>query len=358
MHARLLELIACPDCRGTLHLSESQRSGERITGGTLRCDGCGGDFPIRNGIPRLLPRELAESQKEQDSARHFTSEFTAEADGDADMDPPELLEYFFYSRTGLDPHVFEVFGTDDLYKTSIDPGTTYVPDTRAIAGKVVLDAGCGPGRLLPVPARAADYVVGLDFGDHIERAARRCRDFDNVDFVQGSVLAPPFRRDTFDVVYSIGVLHHTPDPRGGALALSELVKPGGAFAIWVYPPEYWGGTLRKPVATRFHRWFSRLAPDRKERIARRLLMPLGRLQASLAKRRWTKLLAAPLFLLAVPRHPNEQVMLVTILDYYGPPFIFTHPYEEVRGWLEAGGFRSLTRVPMPTAWLGRDRQRA
>jgi SAM-dependent methyltransferase len=354
MQIRLLDLIACPDCGSGVRLVGGD-AGPLIARGRLECSGCGRAFDIRNGIPRLLPRELEASAGEQDSAAHFAAEFSAEATDDADMDPPELLEYYFYSRTGLDQGVFEVFGTSDVYRTSLPAGVTYVPDTKALRGRVVLDAGCGPGRLIPVAAGAAEYVVGLDFGSHIERAAYRCRHLDNVDFVQGSVLSPPFRKETFDSVYSLGVLHHTPDPRSACLRLSTLLREGGAFAVWVYPPEYWGGPVREPVARGFHRWFSRLRPETKEMVARRALMPLGRLQALLARRLWTKLLGAPLFLLSVPRHPLEKVMLVTILDYYGPPFISTHTYDEVRSWLTQAGFQSLHRVPVPTAWLATDR---
>ncbi|HJQ38108.1 MAG TPA: methyltransferase domain-containing protein [Thermoanaerobaculia bacterium] len=343
MQQRLLNLLACPDCRARV-----ERDRDRLI-----CTTCKREFEIRNGIPRLLPREMQDRAREERSAEHFTAEFTVGAKGDADIDRPELLDYYFFSRTGLDPKVYEVFGTDDHYPVEVQ--APYTPDTRELQNKIVLDAGCGPARFTPVAARAASYVVGLDLGDHVERAAARCRHLDNVDFVQGSVLAPPFLPEAFDLVYSIGVLHHTPDPRGGTLRLSELVKPNGAFALWVYPPEYWGGALRAPVSRAFHRWFRRLQPRTKERVARRVLMPLGRMQARLAKRRWSKLLGAPLFLLPVPRHPGEHVMLATILDYYGPPYIATYAYDEVREWLSEAGFRDLTKVPVPTAWLARDR---
>ena len=76
------------------------------------------------------------------------------------------------------------------------------------------------------------------------------------------------------------------------------------------------------------------------------------------RKRWTKLLAAPLFLVSVPRHVGREVMIATIHDYYGPPIISTHSYDEVRAWLEELGFARLTRVPVPTAWFAEERRLA
>ena len=47
----------------------------------------------------------------------------------------------------------------------------------------------------------------------------------------------PFPPGSFDHIYSIGVLDHTPDPRGAFLGLAALLKPGGRISVWVYPRE-------------------------------------------------------------------------------------------------------------------------
>lgn len=300
----------------------------------------------------MLPASLAAN--ESASAQHFESEFTEFSEEDRDFDAPEVLDYYFYSRTGLDARVFDL-PVSDPYITELPEGHTYAPDDSALRGRTVLDAGCGPGRLIPVAASAADYLVGLDLGDHIDRARRRTSALGNVDLVQGSVLAPPFLQESFEVIYSIGVLHHTPDPKESCLQLARLVRRGGAFALWVYPPSYWGGAIRGVVTRRFHRWFSKLSPFRKLRIAERVLYPLGRLQGSLAKRVWLKFLAAPLFLLPIPRHPRREVMLPTILDYYGPPFISTHTSEEIGAWMREAGLDTVDTLPVPSSCIARKR---
>ena len=63
----------------------------------------------------------------------------------------------------------------------------------------------------------------------------------------------PFADGAFDVVYSIGVLHHTPDTKWAFLSLSRLVKPGGRIAIWVYSTILrlmFGGELLRMITPR------------------------------------------------------------------------------------------------------------
>ncbi len=109
-------------------------------------------------------------------------------------------------------------------------------------GKRVLDAGCGIGRHAYYAASyGASEVVALDLSGAVETARRNLESFDNVDVVQGDLLRPPFRTAAqgggFDLVYSIGVLHHLPDPHAGFRKLVEYVRPGGTIAVWVYGHE-------------------------------------------------------------------------------------------------------------------------
>ena len=77
-------------------------------------------------------------------------------------------------------------------------------------------------------------MIGLDLSEAIEAARENTRQFETVHLVQGDIFHPPVRRASLDFVYSIGVLHHLPDPKGGFLSLQRLVKPGSPVFIWVY----------------------------------------------------------------------------------------------------------------------------
>jgi SAM-dependent methyltransferase len=101
-------------------------------------------------------------------------------------------------------------------------------------GKRGLDMGCGFGRHVYNAAQFGAEMVGVDLSDAIESTAENTREFDNVHLVQADVYHLPFRPGVFDFAYSIGVLHHLPDPERGYQSLLPIVKPGGAVFIWVY----------------------------------------------------------------------------------------------------------------------------
>src|SRR5207248_1299522 len=148
--------------------------------------------------PRLLPSSAGRT-----TAASFEKEFTEYQLNDSDFSSTDVLEFVFFTRTGLDPSVYQVL-PGNPYRSEI-PAGAYLPDYSRIAGKVALDAGCGPGRFLRIAARSARLVIGLEIGAHVERAGRYCAALSNVLLVQGSVLAPPFRPESIDVVWSIGV---------------------------------------------------------------------------------------------------------------------------------------------------------
>ena len=105
-------------------------------------------------------------------------------------------------------------------------------------GKVVLDAGCGMGRYLRIAAESsASLIVGLDLSQAVVAARELTAGLPSVAVVRGDLLRLPFAAASFDQIYSLGVLDHTPDPREAFLALARLLKPGGRIAIWVYPRE-------------------------------------------------------------------------------------------------------------------------
>ncbi len=101
----------------------------------------------------------------------------------------------------------------------------------------VLDLGCGTGQMSLYLAHARRVVVGADLTRRsLELAAAAARRFElsRILFVETDLHCPGLREGSFDVVYSSGVLHHTPNPRRSFAQIAELVKPGGWIVIGLY----------------------------------------------------------------------------------------------------------------------------
>ena len=96
-----------------------------------------------------------------------------------------------------------------------------------------------------------------------------------VSLVQADLLKLPFEAASFDLIYSLGVLDHTPDPRASFLALAGLLKPGGRIVVWVYP-------LKRPLLEsimNLERLISTRLPVRWLEFLCRLAAPVGGLKA-------------------------------------------------------------------------------
>jgi SAM-dependent methyltransferase len=123
--------------------------------------------------------------------------------------------------------------------------------------KDVLEAGCGGGQHTALVAQVARSVTAVDLNT-VEIARQRTLGYDNVRLVEADLAGMDLGR-TFDIVFSIGVVHHTDDPDRTVRNLARHVAPGGRLVLWVYSQEgnalvrYLVEPLRRVLLTRLSR---------------------------------------------------------------------------------------------------------
>lgn len=106
------------------------------------------------------------------------------------------------------------------------------------AGKTFLDVGCGMGRnsYWPMSYGAAGGVAA-DLDERSLASARRTlARFPAVEVVRTSAYELPYQ-DRFDIVFSIGVIHHLQDPGRALSRMMRAARPGGQVMVWVYGAE-------------------------------------------------------------------------------------------------------------------------
>jgi len=280
------------------------------------CVGCGHLFPRVDNLLRFVDlKNYAES---------FSFQWHRYARTQLDDDASHESEMTFRRKTGFSP--------EELW------------------GKLVLDVGCGMGRFAEVASRWGARVVGIDLSRAAEVAAANLRGRDNVTIFQADASALPFAEESFDYIYSVGVLHHTPDCEKAFKALPRLLKPGGSIAIWVYS----GYTKWYRFSDLYRRLTPRLRPEVLHALCW-VAVPLHYVHQGLRAIPWLGRPASGLLdhLLPVSQHPNPKYRVLDTFDWYSPKYQSKHTYEEVFRWFESCGLNSLRVLYEPVAVRGR-----
>jgi SAM-dependent methyltransferase len=206
--------LRSPDSGAPLELRVIECVGaEVITGSLVTPDGAF-TYPIRGGIPRFVPGE------------NYASSFG--------------YQWNRFRRTQLDSHSGVPISRERFHRYS-----GWAP--AELRGSTVLDAGCGAGRFTEIVLEAGADVVAIDFSAAADACRENHRERPNLEVLQADVYRLPFEPSSFEFVFCLGVLQHTPDPGRAFAALARQVAPGGRIAVDVYPrlfrnvlwPKYW-----------------------------------------------------------------------------------------------------------------------
>ena len=318
MLLKLLDVLACPQCGGALTCTATETVGAEVVAGRLDCVTRQHQFPIEDEIPRFVPRE------------NYAQSF------------------------GYQWNKFKLEQIDSVNGTRLSANRFYAETgwtKEWLAGKWILDAGCGAGRFLDVASDSEAEVVGLDLSSAIDAARANLSGRANVHFVQASIYEPPFRSGVFDGCYCIGVVQHTPDPQRTMQSLPRVLRPGGQIAITAYErksfTKLYAKYLVRPFTKRINK--QRLLAAIKGSMP--VLFPLTDLLFRIP-------LAGRLFMFAIPvaNYVHERTLtrsqrydwaILDTFDMLSPEYDQPRTQQEVETALASAGVPETVRLPGP-----------
>lgn len=298
MKRRVVELLQCPGCSGSLDLQVLSEQPEKVQvaverprcarycalldvaigpgsdpsrfdcqacyerevrEGFLACTGCRLVFPIIDGVPRLL-------RQAQDDYREFfleRREHVAASRGREGLEKtldggnPSVFDRRTHESFSLQWQQYQyedkTWFKDDLSLRQQELLRSLDLPASDLVGASILDVGCGNGRLTATMGRYGAEVVGMDLSRSVGRANQNRQALAGdrapfVHFVQGNIMEAPLRAESFDIVHTSGVLHHTPDTWRAFTQFLMLGRPGARTYVQLYRRrELWVRMVNTPL---------------------------------------------------------------------------------------------------------------
>jgi SAM-dependent methyltransferase len=162
-------------------------------------------------------------------------------------------------------------------------------------------------------------VFAIDISGSIEVAKSDGKHLSGLHVLQADLFRLPLPDSVFDVVWSDGVIHHTPNPWRAFSALASKVAVGGRLIVYVYPQEL-------SIYKRVRSWMPRLDQ-----------WPLPML------RTFCSITAVPIYaarIMARTYQPYGEVKF-RLFDTVSCPYLSMHSADEVTGWFQENGFHQI-----------------
>jgi len=308
---RSLNFLSCPDCERALAVRGAA---------ALQCTGCGHEFPVTDGVARFVPKE------------NYAQSFG--------------FQWNLHQRTQLDSYTGMPISADRVRLATGWP--------ERLEGQTILEAGSGAGRFTEVLVKSGATVLSFDYSLAVDANVRNNGGAPNLLLFQGNIFAIPCPPKSFDKVFCLGVIQHTPDPAKAFRSLASRVKPGGQLVIDVYAKSWvalvhWRFLLRP---------FTRgMAPERLYSLVQRWVPPLIPISAALYKlfgRAGARLIPISEYsYMGLPKQANREWSILDTFDMLSPKFDLPQSAATIRGWFESEGFRDIEVFRGPNGVVAR-----
>jgi 2-polyprenyl-3-methyl-5-hydroxy-6-metoxy-1,4-benzoquinol methylase len=222
MKKEFLKILRCPKTGESLNIEDYILNDDDIVEGMLITADKNNKYPISNSIPRFVPKS------------NYADNFG--------------MQWNKFSQTQLD-----YYSGLSVSKNRFFSATEWKPET--MKGKWVLDIGCGAGRFAEIALSTGANVVALDYSSAVDACYENLKDHPNLYIVQGDIYELPFQKNSFDYVYSLGVLQHTPDVERAFFCLPQMLNNSGKICVDFYEkswkstllPKYWLRPITKRI---------------------------------------------------------------------------------------------------------------
>lgn len=232
--------LTCPVTKESFDVVEFAKDGDHIEAGLLHSKSSW--YPIIHGIPRILINDLKTNtlQVHHDFLTQYAKKLpktVAKEWQTAIDDIPDMDTFLAHQKKTAESFAYEwkyIYKENDYEKQNFYHFLSPYLNEKDLKGKRTLDIGCGSGRFTKWAALSdTELSFGTDLGETVEVAYAMTKHLPNVCIVQADIYDMPFEK-VFDIAYSIGVLHHLPQPQQGFSRLPKVLKKDGRMLIWVY----------------------------------------------------------------------------------------------------------------------------
>jgi ubiquinone/menaquinone biosynthesis C-methylase UbiE/uncharacterized protein YbaR (Trm112 family) len=335
MQTALLNLLRCPLTKTallctTISTVEKSYGGikkQEVNEAILRSE-TGLVFPVINGIPRMLIEAVYDyapflqthlpdyaAIKKSIEIKHASLLKSCVAKNEKTKKSFEF-EWSFLKRDQ----------TDKIWHEEVtDLTQRFLLETGENAGyfnhKTVLDVGCGHGIMTSKIASLSGFAVGIELSKAVEKAYEENNN-PAAFYVQGDLQFLPFEANSFDVLYSSGVIHHTNDTQKSLSLISTTLKKNGLICLWLYHPQ----------TSRIHNWLLQIREITKRMSIRAAFVFL------------LLVVFPPSFLykkLRRKRTVNYREEMIDLLDAFTPEFRFEIPHNTAKQWLHELQFTNV-----------------